>query len=215
MASKKYTGKIDLLLDIKPSELESMTRKDLAQVVTRLRDAGQKRLKRIESSGTYSPAAEYIKRTGGLRQIRGLNVADLRNEYMRLNKFIGSKTGTVKGARSYQKAQEKVIMELAQKAVGARTGDNEEIRITDLEKKMPDGTLLSVWELIDRATESNLFSRVRYQNYIGIAVQTIQNAKTTDKDQIFNDFVKKIKTEYDELAEKDKSLINPSDLFNE
>lgn len=213
MASKKYTGKIDLLLDIKPSDLESMTRKDLAQVVTRLRDAGQKRLKRLEGAGTYSPAAEYIKRTGGLRQIRGLNVAELRNEYMRLKGFIGSKTGTVKGARSYQKAQENIIKELAEKAISAQTGTAAEIEVSDLERKMPDGTLLSVWNLIDRATESKLFSRLRYQKYMGIAVQTIQDTKTTDKDQVFNEFINRIEKEYDKLSKNDKSLVNPSDIF--
>lgn len=216
MASKKYNGKIDLLLDIKPSELESMTRKDLAQVVTRLRDAGQKRLKRIEKAGEYSPSAEYVKRTGGFKQIRGLNVTELRNEYLRLKGFIGAKTSTVKGTKQYQKKQKEIIQKMAEASTHpmntGKTSYNGQEYIYS-EEGLPDGWMGKVWELLDRAADGHMINRQRYQSYVGLALQSIRANGIDDKERLFKDFVNRVESEYEKLKKEDPSLVNPSSIF--
>lgn len=213
MARKKYTVSIESLLEITPKELESMSRKDLAQVVTRLRDAGQKRLKRIEKSGMYSPAADYIKRTGGLQQIRGLDVTQLRSEYVRLKGLVGSKTGTVSGARRYHKAQKKIVLEMAEKAAQSR-GETGGMTFREMTEHLPEGTIGKIWELIDRAAESHIITKLKYHYYVGIAIETIASAEEDDIDVMFKDFADRISKEYDKLYEYDPTLVDPSKMFN-
>lgn len=208
MARQKYTVSIDSLLEYTPSQLESMSRKDLAAVVTRLRDAGQKRLKRIEKAGIHSPAADYIKRSGGFAKIKGMDVAQLRNEYIRLKGFIGAKTGTVKGARQYTKRTEKDIIDtlnrrLPETGSGAATGG---ITSADLYEKLPPKIQAMMWALLDKAGGEYRF---RYNEYVVQATQSVidtfdpasydgsDDAYEAAKENAFEDFMKKVKKEYE------------------
>lgn len=62
-----------------------------------------KRIKRMESQGFQSPAYKQMMKTGGKFSIKGLSGKDLERENARLDKFLGSKTSTVRGSKKVYK----------------------------------------------------------------------------------------------------------------
>lgn len=198
---EKYTASFESLLDVSPSQLESMTRRDLAQAVTRMRDAAQKRLKRIEKADIYSPSAEYIKRSGGLETVRGKDVTDLRNQYLRLKGFLENKTSTVKGTREYQKKQKEIIAEEAGTTV------------KEMESKLTDEQYGQIWQLIDRAGDSGVIDRKNYGKYIQSAITAIMKAPSTDLNDIYKVFADNVEEEYKKEIAQDITVGAVSQFF--
>ena len=95
--------KLDAIMKLNQREIEKMSRKELARVVSDLRSVARKRIERMEKSEVYSPAYTSIIASGGIPSIKGLDVTQLRNELKRYRGFIGMKTSTVKGAKTYQR----------------------------------------------------------------------------------------------------------------
>ena len=78
---------------LKPSELR--------QVVSRLADAGNKRLKRLGK--TVTPATEQVKRSGGKFTTKGKDEMQLRTEYARIRAFLENPTSTKAGYEKLKK----------------------------------------------------------------------------------------------------------------
>lgn len=110
MGKKTYVkGKSvnDLLrLDIK--DIDLLSESDLRQVVSRLADAGNKRIKRLDDAGIYSAPAERVKRSGKF-STKGLSKVELRNELKRVRAFLRTEMSTVKG---YRKAEKEIFQRL-------------------------------------------------------------------------------------------------------
>lgn len=192
MANISSKSSIDVLLSMKPSEFESLTRRELAPIVSRLNDMARKRIQRIEASGEYSPAVSYMQRTGGIESIRGKDLTDLRNHYLRVRTFLTNKTSTLKGTRKAAKTQAEIIAEQA--------GVPKDF----IDQKMDADARGMVWELIDRASKGGLANvRLNYQKYVGAAVQAITENEGKSKDEIFDDFMENIANEYEQENTQD------------
>lgn len=92
-------------LDI--SDVSKMTRKDLAKATSVLGSAVNKRVKRFNEKGIATRATEGLKKSGGNISVKGKNVNQLRQEFLRAKKFIDAKTSTYKGYVRTQKEIEK------------------------------------------------------------------------------------------------------------
>ena len=110
-------SKVEMLLSVDPETLMNMSRKDMAKNVSILASAANKRLKRLELSGTFSPAAEYVKTHGGKFSVAGKNQNQLMIEYFRLQSFLESKTSSVSGAKKWQRTVQKEVTEAVLKRV--------------------------------------------------------------------------------------------------
>lgn len=96
-------------------QMLSMSRKELAKVVSILASAANKRLKRIETAGleNYSSAYRYIERTGGKFSVAGKNTEELIVEYKRAKGFLSPSrtTSTIKGIKASMQENETKVQE--------------------------------------------------------------------------------------------------------
>lgn len=88
------------------------TRKEMYKEAKKAIDAANKRIKRLEASGVFSPALEAIKKHGKF-STKGLNRNQLLREYAKAVEFMNMKTSTITGAKVYEKH---VAMKLSNKA---------------------------------------------------------------------------------------------------
>lgn len=100
-------SRVDAILDLTPEELLKMSRADMARNISKLASASNKRIKRLEDSGIYSPSVEYVKRHGGKFSVAGKNKNQLLTEFLRLQEFMGSKTSTISGVKKWKKTVKK------------------------------------------------------------------------------------------------------------
>ena len=91
------------LIKLSGTQLNKLSRKELAQVVSRLDSTANKRLRRFEKKDTTSPATEYVKRTGGKFSVKGKNIESLKKEYLRVKGFLEAETSTITGAKKVRK----------------------------------------------------------------------------------------------------------------
>lgn len=89
------------LLNMDYDAFSTLTAPELRQVVSRLADTANKRLKRFGK--TVTPATLQAKRGGGRFSTKGKNIAQLRAEYARVRAFLQNPTSTKKG---YEKLKE-------------------------------------------------------------------------------------------------------------
>lgn len=89
------------------------TRKEMYADAKKAIDAANKRIKRLEASGLFSPALESVKKHGGKFSTKGLNRNQLLREYAKAVEFMNMKTSTITGAKVYEK---QVAMKLSNKA---------------------------------------------------------------------------------------------------
>lgn len=100
MASKRQSfvsGKsTSELLNMSSGEVSKLTRSQLAQVVSRVASAANKRLKGIKESGKVTPAYNKVMESGGKFSTRGKNLNQLRSELLRAKKYMESASSTIK-----------------------------------------------------------------------------------------------------------------------
>lgn len=108
----RYTGglSIDDLLDISPDQLIDMGEKELREVVSRLGQAANKRIRRGLKTEFPSPAITAARR-GGKFSVANRDITGLRNEYVRARSFLSNPLSTQKG---YQKVQRDIKDKLEQ-----------------------------------------------------------------------------------------------------
>lgn len=88
-------------MDISIDEFSHLSKTELRQAVSRLADAANKRLKRLEKSDVVSPA--YMEATEADKKFstRGKSEIELQIEFRRVSNFLQDKTSTIKGSRAY------------------------------------------------------------------------------------------------------------------
>lgn len=100
-------SRVDAILELTPDELMKMSRADMARNISKLASASNKRIKRLEESGVYSPSVEYVKRHGGKFSVAGKTKNQLLTEFLRLQEFMESKTSTISGVKKWKKTVKK------------------------------------------------------------------------------------------------------------
>ena len=89
------------------------SRKEMYKDAKKAIDAANKRIKRLEASGMFSPALESVKKHGGKFSTKGLNRNQLLREYAKAVEFMNMKTSTITGAKAYDR---QIAMKLSNKA---------------------------------------------------------------------------------------------------
>lgn len=172
-------GSSDILLSLTDKQIESLSRSELAPIVTRLNDIANRRIGRMEKqSDLHSPAVEYIKRTGGFEGVRGKDLEEIRAQYMRVRKFLGAQTATVKGAKEYKKE----MFEKAAKSIG--------ITSAELEQNMSETQKRRFWKVLDRAAEAGIISKSGEEFYRArqaLAQEIDSGDKRRGVDTLFNE----------------------------
>lgn len=109
----RYTGgmTLDDLLNIDPEQLINMPKPALREVVSRMSQAANKRIRRASKHEYASPAVQAAQR-GGEFGTWGKDITQLRNEYARARGFLGNKLSTVSGYRELQKDTRQGLKEL-------------------------------------------------------------------------------------------------------
>lgn len=94
-------------------QLLSMTRSEMAKVVSKLASAANKRLKRIELAGLkdYSSAYRYVMSSGGKFSVKDKTKDELLLEYKRVKGYLSPQraTSTVRGTRKVKEENEQKV----------------------------------------------------------------------------------------------------------
>lgn len=114
--------RIDELITLTSKDVAKMSRAELAKVVSQLASAGNKRLRRLETTpmGTESRPYKTAMEVGNF-SVAGKNQGQLQNEFKRVTEFLKTKTSTVSGwkaekTRVYKRIGDKFDSEEAEKA---------------------------------------------------------------------------------------------------
>lgn len=150
--------KISDILNMDLEKFNAMDAADLKAVTNRLVSAANKRIQRIEASGTPSPAYRSVMKSGGVFSTQGKDLNALRAEYVRLKNFYENKTSTVRGAK---KSQKENLEALRKKGVNATQEQADEMfslyeRLKELDKSVEMKTIkYSVLSDIQKELASN------------------------------------------------------------
>lgn len=99
MASKRKSfvaGKSTAeLLNLSSGDVSKLTRPQLAQVVSRVASAANKRLKGVKETGRATPAYTKVMESGGKFSTRGKSLNQLRSEFLRAKQYMESQSSTI------------------------------------------------------------------------------------------------------------------------
>lgn len=99
---------VDEILDM---DVNSLSKKDLQKVATRLMSAANKRIKRLANSeeGGKSPAYKVIEERGGKFSVKGKSLQALRQEFADMRNFMRYKTSSLSKWRDFKKKKRKEL----------------------------------------------------------------------------------------------------------
>lgn len=136
MARRKATSIIDVtglsikeIMDIDIDTFNALGERELRAITSRLVSASNKRIRRLEQHNIISPAIQSLGSKGVFTTKLSPDVSakqrvnKLRSEFARARNFLGLKTSTIKGYRSYQKqVREDLENELGRKLTDSEIG---------------------------------------------------------------------------------------------
>lgn len=128
----KRVSQLNKILNYSPDKVMSMSRSDLADAVSKMASAGNKRLVRFKKKNITTPATAYIKKHGGKFSVAGKNVSELREEYLRVKGFLESETGTIKGYRRWESKVASTLEKSTAKydvVINPKTGEKMKVKI--------------------------------------------------------------------------------------
>ena len=178
--------------------LDKVSRSQLAKDVSRLNSAARKRINRIKNTDSvYSPAEDYITRTGGFKKVRGQSLKELKNSFQRVKTFLESDTSTLKGARQYtQKANEALAQNIG-------------VSTEELGDWMTETQRKRFFKVLDRALDSKQFAKGSLEYYRAMKVLS-QEMESGDKrrgvDRLYKAFTEKLEQDYEEMQSNDNSM---------
>lgn len=182
-------AKTEFLINMTQRDLESMSRAELAKAVTYLNDVATKRINRIYANeNVYSPAANYIVRTGGFEGVRGKDLEQIREEYLRVRTFLRSETSTVKGAKEYVTNTWERLAE--------DTGLTEK----ELQKKLTPEQIGNIYDTIHRMQSMDASIALDYGSMQKQAVQMVYENPSISKEELFERLAEVSQQNYEEAA---------------
>lgn len=175
--------KLEAIMKLNQRDIEKMSRRELASVVSDLRSVARKRIDRIEKNDAfiYSPAYSYIIRGGGIPTVKGMNVTQLKNEFKRYRHFIGLKTSTVKGAKRYYEKSVKNFEKLTGRGFGT-----EQIKY--------------FFGLLDDLRDDGLATEKNYNSVLNYMVNYAEENPDATDEEIQNHAREEVRKEYEQSA---------------
>lgn len=83
------------------ADYTSLNKSELKQGIKALARTANQRIYRLRESGVYSPALRNVNNNGKFGVMGKKTDYELRSEFLRVQRFLSSKTSTVTGARKY------------------------------------------------------------------------------------------------------------------
>lgn len=218
---------INDLLNLDIVDFNSLTEKEMRKVVSRLRDAGNKKIKRLEKSGFDTPALRQVNRSGGLFSTKGKSLNQLRAEHSRIRSFMQSKTSTKTG---FEKVRKETMKELEQSGVNFNLSEdrlkelllerglevtpknlkaiNKELNSPDEKLKRMDSVLRGYEEL--KKMDPSVANRsMKYS----IMAEVSKVAESGDMDRIMENMQDRIEAIYEEQARTSENFASVSEFF--
>lgn len=131
-------------------DLKGLTKRELMDILAPIRDAANKRLGRLESSGaaSYSPAYHAAQESGGrIYGSKYSSTKDIESEIERGRAIISYKTSTVSGAKAYGRKMTGKITDLNKVTYRANLSD-----VLDYEELSGD-QITTYWKIMDKLGE--------------------------------------------------------------
>ena len=187
---------IKQLLDLDYDAWNALDTKRLRQVVSRLSDAANKRIKRLHYK---TPASAYAKRSGGKFTTKGKNLQQLRSEYARLKGFLSDPTSTNKG---FEKWKAEIIAQV-KRVTNITIKQNDFDRFWDIYQK-----------LYDEYPHALKDRKVKYETWrqLNEAVRE-PDANWTSDDEIVLDMINSLFEQYESAEKKYGKSNSVSDIF--
>lgn len=225
----KYGYTVKKLLALEPDELSRMTEQQLKDANRVLRDAANKRMKRLRSDryGEYSPALKSLEKSIGSGQsvkaqdLSGLKggqrVNRLRNRNSTLTTFLASPTSTLSGISKRRKeVKERMLADEIKyrKAKGASEKELKKLR-QDFdpfgEKKNPDAAYLKekrFWEAYRKYEEEHHMDKKGTQSkYSSDSVQRAMRTTVGARNWKSDTILKKFEEEGEALYESEQERL--------
>lgn len=171
--------KLDAIMKLNQREIEKMSRKELARVVSDLRSVARKRIERMEKSEIYSPAYSAIIASGGIPTVKGMDLTQLKNEFKRYKHFIELKTSTVKGAKKYYEKSVKNFERL--------TG-----------REFTADQMKYFFGLLDDLRDDGLATEKNYNSVLNYMVDYVEENPNATDNEILNHAREEVKKEYEQ-----------------
>lgn len=169
---------VKAILNMELSDLEQLTRADLAREVGKVVSAANKRLARLEKAGVASPAATYVKDHGGKFSVSGKDVGELITELNRARGFMEAKTGNVRGAREARKNTFKTIADATK---------TEYEKIQNVFDKMTLEEERDFWRAVDRVQDSTDGQALGRSEVIQVITESYTKLNDNERQQIRRD----------------------------
>jgi len=170
---------LNQMMNLSQREIERMSRRELAKVISGMRSVARKRIERLEKAETYSPAYTNIIASGGIPTVKGMDVVALRNEYKRYKHFLSLKTSTVKGAKQYEKVNRLNFEKI--------TG-----------KKWGEADIKPLWALLDELREDGTVTSQNYRNALGYMVKFVEKNPDASNEDILEYARGRLQEEYEQ-----------------
>ena len=178
------------------SDVNSWDRRTAARAVRRLADTANKRIKQFQDAGIEPPAYLMVMKSGGKFTIRGIDVNQLRSEFIRARNFLNMKTSTKRG---YEKVKKDFF-----DRVNATTAQ----RIS-----LSDEALNKFWRVYDK-TESDISPFIKSKKKAQkIVFDTFIKDIELTEEQLIKKVLRKFDIYYEEQQEEQQHF-DTSDFFS-
>ena len=165
-------GKIKDFITLTSSEISKLSDKALKGIVSKLFDAANKRIKRINREGLeYSvPAVRARLGKGGAKEFRIAEIGDrddLEIAYSEVREFLATKTSKVKEARSYAKKYGKMYDEVLDEDDYDKRYKTKKVIKKSGKKKLRDfWETYSKWRELDKKHNPDKYAGTTNLNYV-------------------------------------------------
>ena len=184
MARLKKIPSTEDALKMELDELMSLSRSDLARIVSRVTDTANKRVNRMVANDIKVSPALRTAQKGGKFSVKGKDIPSLIEELNRARGFLTAQTGSVKGAKSTMQ----------------KTRDTLKQRYGIDTSGLSDNDLADIFDRIDKMSLEDEIKQIACSTLMTQAVELTKENKGNIDSQL-SGIIKKVREEQQERPE--------------
>ena len=177
------------ILNMDIEDIESLSRTEIAKIVSQVASAGNKRIKNLQNKGLTSEALIDVYKSGGKFSVKGKNKTELLNELKREKQFFSGDSTVLE-----VKATNKSIIEKLEES-GALEKERANISDEDITKEF--------WKAMDMLRETNPALFVNDCLLYGDDVYS-EISKGKSANEVFSEITERIENDNAEMIEKSR-----------
>lgn len=177
------------ILNMDIEDIESLSRTEIAKIVSQVASAGNKRIKNLQNKGLTSEALIDVYKSGGKFSVKGKNKTELLNELKREKQFFSGDSTVLE-----VKATNKSIIEKLEES-GALEKERADISDEDVTKEF--------WKAMDMLRETNPALFVNDCLLYGDDVYS-EISKGKSANEVFSEITERIENDNAEMIEKSR-----------